>query len=598
VWRAAALLDKRGRRDYALAIPCALVVMLLELAGFVALAAVVQVLASPGLLAKADPTGLVGVIQNVVHANSAMAFVATVGTVAVGLLLSRGVAACLLSWWQAGLMARAETALSSRLFRAYMSADYGFHLENHSADLIRTVTQSVRSLITRVLLPGFMIITDLTLIVGLAGALLVMQPLAAFASMSALCLAMAVYLLGVRRAARRIGVDDERLGARDQRLVQEGLGSVKVLTILGRRERVAERFEVMRDEHSQALRGLFFMTNLSRYYLEAAVLIVVVSVAAAAILEGREGSLASMGVLLAGSMRLLPSAQRLMTALNTVRVGMGSVDSVERDLAVARAVGGGATSVTAPITALSFSDGIELRNLTYHYPASSIAALRRIDLKVAFGESVGIVGASGAGKTTLVDVLIGLLTPTRGGVYVDGVEVTRAHLPQWRAHIGYVPQDTVIVDDTVRRNVALGLDDDEIDDDAVRRALTQAQLWEAIQALPDGLDSTLGERGVRMSGGQRQRIGIARALYHQPKILVLDEATAALDTVTEDQIAATIEQLYGQVTIFSIAHRLSTVARCDIRVLLNAGQIEEIGTFEGIVVGTHRAPPPAQTVRQ
>ncbi|MFE9691790.1 ABC transporter ATP-binding protein [Micromonospora sp. NPDC005806] len=571
VWRAARLLDPGTRRGLILGIPVALAVTLLELAGFVALAASVQVLAAPQLLHDAGPSTLVGLARRVAHPQDLTDFVATVGGVAVTLLIARGVAACALAWWQAGLLARAEATLSAKLFRRFMGTSYEFHLQHHSADQIRTVILSVRWLTARVLLPGTTIIVDASLILGLATALLVMEPVTALVSISALGGAMVMYLFLVRRWARRMGVDDERLMSRDQRLVQEGLRAVKMLTTLGRRGTVVRRFETARSEHAYALRGLFFISNLSRYYLESVVLLVMAVAAGTAILGGAD-VLASVGVILAGSMRLLPSVQRVLAMVNLVRVGMGSLDQVEKDLAAAendieRSAAHG------DLQPVAFERCIEFRDLTYRYPAAATPALDSINLTVAIGESVGIVGPSGSGKTTLVDVLLGLLQPACGGIYVDGVKITSERVHGWRARIGYVPQDTVIIDDTVRRNVALGLDDEEIDDVAVERAIAQAQLLDTVLAMPDGFDSVLGEDGVRLSGGQRQRIGIARALYVQPDVLVLDEATAALDTDTEKQIVETIEKLYGKITVFVIAHRLSTVQRCDTRLVLDRGRV-------------------------
>ncbi|WP_341720188.1 ABC transporter ATP-binding protein [Micromonospora sp. FIMYZ51] len=576
--RAMALLDRQSRRRYILAVPAALVVMVLELVGFIALAAVVQVLTTPALLSTAGPKSLIGITQGIVGAGSPTAYVATVGTIAIGLLIARGVFASIVAWWQASVLARAEAGLSTRLFRTFLTADYGFHLEHHSAELTRTVAVSVRLIIARVLLPGAVVIIEGALIVGLGCALLVMEPMPALTSMTTLGLAMALYLVGVRRKARRIGLDDERLSALDQRIVQEGLGAVKVLTILERRAQVISRFDTSRHQHTQALRGLLFMSNLSRYYLESVVLVVAATIAAVALYDGRAGALGSIGVILAGSMRLLPSVQRLLVALNTIRAGAGSIDTIERDLSLAAASGSHAPAGT-PTAPVSFREHIEFRGLSYRYPSAPTSVLHAVDLVIRYGESVGISGTSGSGKTTLVDVLTGLLLPTAGGLYVDGVQITRANLASWRRQIGYVPQETVIVDDTVRRNVALGLDDPDIDDEAVWRALELAQLRDLVDGLAGGLDSRLGERGVRMSGGQRQRIGIARALYHRPRILVLDEATAALDGATEEQIVSTIERLHGEVTIVMVAHRLSTIERCDTQVLLEQGRIERIRTL-------------------
>ncbi|MEH1124639.1 ABC transporter ATP-binding protein [Micromonospora sp. CPCC 206061] len=589
VWRAARLLDPSSRRGLLLGIPVALAVTLLELAGFVALAAVVQVLAVPQLLHEAGPDTLVGLARRAARPHGLTDFVAIVGGVAVTLLVARGVAATALAWWQAGLLASAEAALSAKLFRAFMGTSYEFHLQHHSADLMRTAIQSVRSLTSRVLLPATTIIVDASLILGLAMALLVMEPMTALVSIGALGGAMGMYLFLVRRSARRMGVEDERLMSRDQRLIQEGLRTVKMLTTLDRRDTVVRRFETARSEHAYALRGLFFVSNMSRYYLEAVVLIVVTAAAGMAILGSADRALASVGVMLAGSMRLLPSVQRLISTINIVRVGAGSLEQVEMDLAAAdNDIKRSAAHVDPrPVT---FERRIEFRELTYRYPAAATPALDSINLTVNIGESVGIVGPSGSGKTTLVDVLLGLLPPIAGGIYVDGAKITPELVHRWRARIGYVPQETVVIDDTVRRNVALGLDDDEIDDVAIERAIAQAQLLDTVLAMPDGFDSVLGEHGVRLSGGQRQRIGIARALYRQPDVLVLDEATAALDTETERQIVETIEKMYGKITVFVIAHRLSTVQRCDTHVVLNRGRVASTGGADPQPGGQPKSP--------
>ncbi|MFI2711448.1 ABC transporter ATP-binding protein [Micromonospora sp. NPDC018662] len=560
-----------------MSVPLALGITLLELTGFLALATVVQVLASPQTWAEAGTDGLVGLARRITHAQDLADFVAIVGGGGIALLIGRGVAASALAWWQSGLLARAEAMLSAQLFRTFMGASYEYHLQHHSADLIRTVIQSVRLLTFRVLFASTTIVIDAFMIVGLATALLVIAPVPALVAIGALAGAMAMYLVLVRRAVRRIGVDDERLTSRDGRLVQEGLHAVKILTTLGRREAVVRRFEEARSEHAHATRGLFFLSSISRYYLEAVVLLVVAAISGVAIMGDASQLLTSVGVIFAGSMRLLPAAQRFGTMINEVRIGRGSLDQVRNDLTAARAESEISASDGEPAPPVVFERQIEIRELTYHYPTAPVPALDAIDLTVRAGESVGIVGASGSGKTTLVDVLLGLLPPSAGGIYVDGVRITPELVPGWRARIGYVPQDTVIVDDTVRRNVALGLDDADIDDAAVERAVVQAQLLDTVLAMPDGFDHVLGEHGVRLSGGQRQRIGIARALYRQPDVLVLDEATAALDTETEKQIVETIEKLYGKTTVFVIAHRLSTVQRCDIRVALDRGRISSVG---------------------
>jgi ABC-type multidrug transport system fused ATPase/permease subunit len=225
---------------------------------------------------------------------------------------------------------------------------------------------------------------------------------------------------------------------------------------------------------------------------------------------------------------------------------------------------------------LPFRRALTLHDVQFQYPAAETAALRGIDLKIAAGATVGFIGGSGAGKSTLVDVILGLLTPQHGSVRVDGVDV-RTNLRGWQDNIGYVPQNIYLTDDTLRRNIAFGLADAEIDELAVQRALRAAQLEQFIAELPRGLETFVGERGVRLSGGQLQRIGIARALYHDPPVLVLDEATSALDTITEREVMDAVRALHGRKTVIIVAHRVTTVEHCDRLYRLEAGKIVGAG---------------------
>jgi ABC-type multidrug transport system fused ATPase/permease subunit len=233
---------------------------------------------------------------------------------------------------------------------------------------------------------------------------------------------------------------------------------------------------------------------------------------------------------------------------------------------------------------LAFSKAIVLEGVSYRYPSTVAAALSDITLKIPRGASIGFVGGSGAGKSTLVDLILGLLTPTTGQVRVDEVDI-QTNLRGWQDQIGYVPQTVFLTDDSLRRNVAFGLSEDQIDDSAVQRALRAAQLEEFVNSLPEGVQTHVGERGVRLSGGQRQRIGIARALYHDPQVLVLDEATSALDTATEEGVMAAVNRLIGEKTLIIVAHRLSTVARCDRLFRLEKGRIVDEGSFQSISQG-------------
>jgi ABC-type multidrug transport system fused ATPase/permease subunit len=238
---------------------------------------------------------------------------------------------------------------------------------------------------------------------------------------------------------------------------------------------------------------------------------------------------------------------------------------------------------------LRFSDLIEVSDLTFQYEAALSPALNNVSLTVKRGEAVGLVGPSGSGKSTLVDILLGLLEPTSGRVLVDG-DVIHDNLRGWQDQIGYVPQSIFLTDDTLRRNVAFGLPKNEIDEVAVEAAIRLAQLEDFVASLPDGLDTIVGERGVRLSGGQRQRIGIARALYHNPDVLVLDEATSSLDTETEHGVMQAVQALQGEKTVIIVAHRLSTVEYCNRLYRLENARIVDEGTFSEVTSRTEDLP--------
>ncbi|WP_232225143.1 ABC transporter ATP-binding protein [Dactylococcopsis salina] len=222
---------------------------------------------------------------------------------------------------------------------------------------------------------------------------------------------------------------------------------------------------------------------------------------------------------------------------------------------------------------------LRLDSVSYHYPNSEEQVLNQVSIEIPQGTSVGLIGSSGAGKTTLVDVILGLLQPTEGKVLVDGVDIQQG-LRGWQNQIGYIPQSIYLCDDTLRGNIAFGIPEEEISDEQVWSAVRSAQLQELVERLPQGLDTVVGERGVRLSGGQRQRVGIARALYHNPQVLVMDEATAALDNETEAGIMEAVEKLSGEKTLIMIAHRLTTVKNCDCLYLMERGKVVDQGSYE------------------
>ena len=278
--------------------------------------------------------------------------------------------------------------------------------------------------------------------------------------------------------------------------------------------------------------------------------------------------------------RIVPAANRVGWRINQIRSAAPSVESLYDDYLLV--AGKDWEQAASERQSAHFRESITFDRVSYTFAQADQSALQDINLAIRYGESIGIVGPTGAGKTTLVDLVIGLLRPTSGRILIDGRDLS-GRLTAWKRNIGYVPQSIFLIDDTLRRNIALGIADSEIDESQVQAAIRMAQLERFVTELPMGLDTTVGERGIRLSGGERQRIGIARALYHDPDLLVFDEATSALDLATEDAIAEAIEALHGKKTLLVVAHRLSSVRRCDRLVLISEGRTRACCSYDELI---------------
>ena len=323
------------------------------------------------------------------------------------------------------------------------------------------------------------------------------------------------------------------------------------------------------------------LSQIPRLYLEflavlgLATLVVVMTMQSGSL----ETMLPILGVFLAAAFRMIPSVNKILTSLQVIRMGVPDVDGLHAEFKLISDVKNVGEGV------LDFSKGIELKNVVYKYPETSQEALCNISIKIIKGSTVGLIGPSGSGKSTLVDVLLGLFDPISGDVYSDEISI-KINMREWQSKIGYVPQTIYLIDDTLRNNIAFGISNKDIDDEAIKRVIRLAHLEEFVKSLPMGLDTTVGERGVKLSVGQRQRVGIARALYNDPPILVLDEATSALDDETENVVMEAIKSLHGIKTIIIVAHRLSTIEHCDWLYRLEKGVIIEEGVPDKILTSS------------
>jgi ABC-type multidrug transport system fused ATPase/permease subunit len=360
--------------------------------------------------------------------------------------------------------------------------------------------------------------------------------------------------------------------------LQQGLGGVKDVKILGREDYFISEYSTQLVGNAAVVRRFSVSQLLPRTGLEILTIAGLAVLVSTMVVSGEDlnNVLPVLGLFGAAAFRLVPAVSRMVSMMQSITVNLPVVTELFHDLALR-------TSNTPKRQDHDgFAHEVEVNDLIFKYETAPTNALSNVSLRVKRGEAVGLVGPSGSGKSTLVDVLLGLLAPASGAILVDGINV-QDRVRWWQDQIGYVPQSIFLTDDTLRRNVAFGLPKSEIDDAAVDAAIRAAQLEEFVKTLPLGLETVVGERGVRLSGGQRQRIGIARALYHNPDVLVLDEATSSLDTETEHGVMQAVQALQGDKTVIIVAHRLSTVEYCDRLYRLENSQIVDEGTFDEVM---------------
>ena len=477
--------------------------------------------------------------------------------------------------------------LSSRLLQAYLHQPYTWFLERNSADVKKSVLGEIQNLVNKIIVPGSRLLSNLLLAVSILGFLLFVDPLVAIVSSVMLGGAYAAIYLKMRVKLLRLG--EEILAANKERfrLTQEATDGFKEVKLMGLEESYVSSFKnpARRLARSAALSQV--INQIPRYALEALTYAVLMAIILFMIFRD-SGDLTQaipiLGVFAISVMRLLPALQQIYSAIASIRNSKPVLDHIYNDYCDAMA-----QRVKEPIGAtetnkLPVEEGIVLDKVRFQYASGEKPAVNDLDLTISAFSTIGIVGGTGAGKTTVVDLILGLLIPEKGEIRIDGTVLNRENIHAWRRSLGYVPQTIYLTDSTVARNIAFSTGDGPIDMAAVERAAKTAMLHDFVMnELPDGYETMVGERGVRLSGGQRQRIGIARALYHDPSLLILDEATSALDNLTERAVMSAVQNIRNDKTIIMIAHRLSTVKKCDQIILLERGKVASIGTYDELV---------------
>lgn len=576
------MLDARERRNALLVFVLMLLLGLLEAAGVASVMPFVAVVMHPTIvhsnvyLATLYERLAFSDVNSFLLLLAAVVFVVVVGRVAFTALTQYA-------------MLRYSNALSysltTRLLEKYLRQPYVWFLHHHSADLGKSILSEVEEVINGSVMPALQLTSRTIVTISIMAVLIAISPIMAISIVVVLGGGYAATYYFVQSHLRRRGRERVSLNRERFQIASDVLSGIKEVKVNGLEIAYLQRFRAKAEGFARKRTSGKIITQLPQYVFEGLALGGML-IAVMIILLWSQGSVSKVlpvvGLYAFAGLRMLPALQTMYSNLANMNFHQPALNALHKDLAMAS----GTEVALCPrdVVPWQLRERLELRDVTYSYPQSRRPSLVEITLSIPARTTVGFVGATGAGKSTLVDVILGLLEPQQGEVLVDGKPLRREDVRAWQRAIGYVPQNSFLLDDTVAANIAFGVSLQKIEMLAVERASRYAELHEfVVNELPQGYNTIIGERGVRLSGGQRQRIAIARALYHDPDVLVLDEATSALDNVTEKAIMDALHNLSHLKTILLIAHRLSTVRACDRIFFLAHGRLKSIGTFDELL---------------
>jgi ABC-type multidrug transport system fused ATPase/permease subunit len=573
------LLSRSERRRLYLLLSLLIIRGPVEVVGIVSIMPFLAVAANPEII---ENNAFLAAAFDALGFSSTTAFLQALGVAVMLILLTRIIFEALTRYAIIRFSNMRSFSLSQRLLSVYLSQPYQWFLNRHSADIMKSVLGEVMSVVSGVLMPSLTLFSSI-----LAGAfvvilVIIIDPIVAIASTFFVSVFYGLIYFFTRRFIPRIGAD--RLKANQERtmLTLEATGGIKDVKVLGLEAGYLRRFRDPAYRFSVHQANYQIVSAMPAFGLQA-ILYVGGMLLVLTLLTLRDGNLNAVlpqiGVYILAGQRLMAAIGPIFKSLNSIRFNKPALDTIYPDLSGwsdrPKAV------VRDTLAPLPLHEKLLLDDVTFTYPSAEQPALRGLSMTIPANSTVGLVGATGAGKTTVVDLILGLLLPQQGHLIVDGAPITAEKVPAWQKSVGYVSQHIFLVDDTISANIAFGADPAQIDAETVERCARIANLHDFVMAeMPQGYQTMVGERGVRLSGGQRQRIGIARALYHDPDVLVLDEATSALDNITERAVMDAVGNLSGRKTIIMIAHRLSTVRHCDKIFLMERGRVTAAGSYD------------------
>ena len=579
------LLSPAERKHAALLLIMNLIMALLEMIGVASIMPFIAVLTNPTLVETNIILNSIFKISNIFGVNDNDKFLIFLGILVFVLLITSLTFKAATTFFQLKFVQMREYSIGKRLFEGYLNQPYSWFLGRHSADLGKSILSEVGVIINNGMQPFMVFISNTMIVILLISLLMLVDPKLTLIVSFTLGVAYGLIFKLVRKFLNHVG----KLRMINNQLrftnISEAFGAVKEVKVGGLEEIFIKRFSDPAQIFARSQASSSAISQIPRFALEAIAFggIILLILFLMAKTGEIDSALPILSLYAFAGYRLLPAIQQIYSAFTQLSFVRPSVESLYNDLKNLEK-----HNINQDQNNFLFNKAISLKNISYEYPNAPRTSLKDVSLNISVGTTVGIVGATGSGKTTMVDIILGLLESQKGFLEIDGQVITKKNVRSWQRIIGYVPQSIYLTDDTIAANIAFGVDPKSIDLQNIEKVSKIANLHQfVIDELPNKYQTTIGEHGVRLSGGQRQRIGIARALYHNPKLLILDEATNALDNITEKAVMEKISSIKENLTIIMIAHRLSTVMQCDNIFLLEKGKLIKQGTFKELEKFSH-----------
>jgi len=585
LFKSLALLTKAEKRRGLIVLILAIFMGLFEVIGVASVVPFLTILANPNII---NENNILKFTYQNLKFEDVDSFLIFLGIAAFLLIIIASVVRTLGQYALTRFAQMRRHSLASRLLELYIYKPYNFFINRNSSELSKIILSEVDQVINGVFQPGAIMVGQIFTVLAIVVFLFVVDPLVCLIAASSFGgIYLIIYFL-IQSYLKKIGKNQIEFNKKRFEATQEAFGAIKEIKLYSKESVYLNRFNNPSIKMAQTISSGTVMGQVPKFAIEAFAFggILILSM----FLMNKYGGYSSnalgsvlplLGLYAFAGYRLIPAMQIIYYSLTQVRFFSPAIENIYKDLIANKNY---SETTSSELQKVDFQETMELRDLNFSYENSGNRAIKNISLKIKFGESIGIVGATGSGKSSLVNLMLGLLEPDSGHILIDGTQINLSNVRSWQRNIAYVPQDIFLLDTSIKQNIALGEDDENIDLIKLNECIRIAQLDKLIsEDLEFGLDTIVGERGIRLSGGQKQRIGIARALYQDPKIIFFDEATSSLDSVTEKKIINSLEELYGKYTLIMIAHRVTTLKSCNQIFVLDKGLISDQGEYNDLV---------------